>query len=88
MTPRQAKLKAVADDMRSGSPDPANLKVAQGIVEAMLLDPDGFAALIELRQRKKWAFDAVVTLATDELKRRDGEPSELEPVRNPVSAAA
>lgn len=56
--------------------DIAALNLGAAIVEAMLLDADGFAVLIELRQKKKWAFDGCVVLARQQLAAKDDAPTQ------------
>lgn len=47
------------------------LKQAATIIEAMMLDADGFATLFELAAKKRWAFDSCVLLAKQELAAKD-----------------
>lgn len=52
------------------------VKQGAAIIEAILVDPDGYAVLMELRAKKKWAFDSCVLLAKQELAAKDEAPTE------------
>lgn len=52
----------------------AELNMGAAIVEAMLLNADGFAVLIELAGKKPMEFAAIVVLAQVELDRKPAEP--------------
>lgn len=58
--------------------DVASLKLAEATLMAIAEDADGYAVLLELRAKKRWAFDSCVELARQELA---DKPSGIEQVR-------
>lgn len=63
-----------ADIIRIRQADVASLRLAASTLMVLVEDADGYALLIELRAKKRWAFDALVKLARDELARADDAP--------------
>lgn len=55
--------------------DRKGLVATKAIIDAMMVDADGFAVLFELAAKKKWAFDSCVMLAKQELATKD-QPAE------------
>lgn len=53
--------------------DMDRLKQAAEIIDAMMVDADGFAVLFELAAKKKWAFNSCVLLAKQELAATDAQ---------------
>jgi len=54
--------------------DVESLRLASATCMTIAEDPDGYGEIVKLRARKRWAFDALVKLATDELARADDAP--------------
>jgi len=57
------------------------------ILDAMMVDADGYATIFRLAATRKWAFDSVVALAREELARPADAPSLLEPPAEQARAA-
>jgi hypothetical protein len=60
--------------LRTRVHDTDAVKQGAAIIEAILADPDGYAVLMELRSKKRWAFDSCVLLAKEELAKADEAP--------------
>lgn len=55
--------------------DVAELRLASATIMVFSDDPEGYGQIVALRAKKRWAFDALVKLATDELARADDAPA-------------
>lgn len=63
-----------ADIIRMRQADVASFRLASSTLMVIAEDADGYALLVELRAKKRWAFEAIKTLAQRELARADDAP--------------